>query len=92
MTKTRHGDGSKAGDKKPRFTGRGTEPRAGGRRKAPGRKEPKEPCPKSRAKRETENQEEYEAGASEAGTDHERKETHVVSRDGGIAHEERETT
>lgn len=87
MTKTRYGNGSKAGGKKPRFTGRGTEPRAGGREKAPGRKAPKEPCPKSRAKRERETQEEYETGA-----DHERRGTRVVYRDGEIAHEERETT
>lgn len=92
MTRARHGNGPKAGGKKPRFTGRGTKPRAGGRRIAPGKKAHREPCPKSRAKRETQNQKEYEAGASETRTDHERKEMRVVYRDGEIAHEERETT
>lgn len=83
--------------KKPRFTGRGTKPRAGGRRKAPAKKACREPCPKSRAKRETEAQREQEAkrhesGGPETGTDHERRETRVVYRDGEIENVESETS
>jgi hypothetical protein len=108
MTKTRHKNGSKAGGKKPRFTGRGTKPRAGAGSKPPAKRTRREPCPRSRAKRKRERRREHEAeshetGGSEAGTDHGRKEMRVVYRDGEkeicvvyrdgeMAHEERETT